>query len=82
MLQDRVPSTVQDCRLFLSIGTFDPCFLQNIFTGVKVCCRDSAEIKNTLDVLKIHDLVALRIIFYLICVGENRVMTALAAGSS
>lgn len=29
-----------------------------------------------------HDLVAVRIIFYLICVGENLVMAVLAVGSS
>lgn len=45
VLQDRVPSSVQDPRLFVSIGTFDPYFLQNTFAGVKVCYRDSAEIK-------------------------------------
>lgn len=38
--------------------------------------------KNTLDVLKIHNLVAFIIIFYLICVGENLAMTVLAAGNS
>lgn len=38
--------------------------------------------QNTLVVLQIHDLLAFWVIFYLICVGVNVVMTALAAVGS
>ena len=78
-MQARGPSTVQDCRAFLSIVTFDLCFLQ----GTSTCVKQSLLYnfywnKNTLDVLKIHDLIAIWVIFYLICVAVNLVMTALA----
>lgn len=34
--QARGPSTVKDYRAFLPIGTFDPCFLQNMATCIKL----------------------------------------------
>lgn len=70
-----------------TVGSFSSYVLLTMFSAKYGCwCQSLLQRfywnKNTSDVLKIRELVAFRIIFYLICVGENLMMTALAAGSS